>query len=60
MPSRHLRLSGFEVIGDIGLDFSAHSLASPLFETIKFPVDVHFWAVVGSGQYSNDEEGKML
>lgn len=42
MPHVHLGFHCLEVVGKAGLDFSAHSLSSPLLEAVEFPVDVHF------------------
>lgn len=38
MPHVHLGFHCFEVIGLIGLDLAAHSLAAPLPEAIEFSI----------------------
>jgi hypothetical protein len=43
MSYAHLRLHGFEVIGDIRLNFSTHALACPLLEAADSLIDVHDW-----------------
>ena len=37
----HLKLHCFEVIRDVGLDFSAHAFPSPLLEAVQFLIDIH-------------------
>lgn len=41
MSDIHFRFHGLEVVGEIRLDFAAHSLAGPLPETVELAVDVH-------------------
>lgn len=41
LPQTHFYLKRFEVIRNTGLDFSSHSLTSPLLESAELFVDVH-------------------
>ena len=42
MPNVHLELQGLEVVGDVCLGLTPHSLTCPLLEAIEFLVDIHF------------------
>lgn len=41
MTDAHFRFQSFEVVGDVGLDFTSHSLPSPLLEAVESLVDIH-------------------
>lgn len=46
MTDAHFRFQGFEVIRDVGLDFTTHSLPSPLLEAVESLVDIHLGCFV--------------